>query len=67
MIDLHLRVEDTQYPFFIELIEKFNFVELNETKQLSENQIKILEKRKHELLSGEVKGMDYSEIERMFV
>jgi hypothetical protein len=67
MIDLHLKIDENNYDFFIELIKKFEFVKINEQKKikLSKQQKEIINKRKEELLSEKIQGIELSEIEKL--
>jgi len=69
MIDLHLKIDENNYDFFIELIKKFDFVEIEQDNDtyLTKKQKEVIEKRKNELLNGEVKGIEWSEIEKILL
>lgn len=64
MIDVHLKVKNQHYLFFLELMRNLNFVEL-EDSPLTNSQLLDLEKRRNELITHDVEGMSFEKINEL--
>ncbi len=62
---LIVKVRDTEFNFVVNLLNKFDFVEIEAFDALIEEQKLIIDKRYEELKTGEVKGVEWSTIEKM--
>ena len=69
MIDVHLKIEKESYDFFLQLVNKFNFVRI-ESDTVNDNlniqQKDELDKRYNELETGKVTPISYSEFEKLY-
>ena len=67
MIDLHLKVKDDEYDFVVNLLQKFDFVDVESELNidLTEEQKIELDRRYNEIISGTAKLMSFEEFEKI--
>ena len=65
MKDLVLKVKDNEYNFVVNLLNKFDFIEIENIDPLTEEQKLIIDKRYEELKSGKVKGVGWDTINKI--
>lgn len=65
MKDILIKVKDSEYDFFLNLLSRFDFVELDKKDFFSDEQKEILDKRYEELKSGKVKGVEWETVEEL--
>lgn len=65
MKDLIVKVRDNEFSFVVNLLNKFDFVEIEAFDALTEEQKLIVDKRYEELKTGKIKGVEWSTIEKM--
>ena len=65
MKDLVVKVKDNEYNFVVNLLNKFDFVEIEPIDTLTEEQKLIVDKRYDELKTGKVKGVGWETIEKI--
>lgn len=65
MKDILLKVQDNEYDFMINLLNKFNFVEDNNSDYFTAEQKQLIEERYDELNSGKVNGVEWKTVEKL--
>lgn len=66
MIDLHLKIQDEKYDFFIQLVNNFDFVEVDNAFELSDEQKAELDRRYNAIEKGEEETVSYDEFKKLF-
>jgi len=65
MKDLVVKIKDSEYNFVVNLLSKFDFIEIEASNTLTEEQKLIVDKRYDELKTGKVKGVGWDAIEKI--
>jgi putative addiction module component (TIGR02574 family) len=66
MIDLHIKIQDEQYDFFMQVVNNFDFVEVDNAFELSEEKKAELDRRYNAIEKGEEETVSYDEFKKLF-